>query len=67
MPKRGIGDRAEACVSALAERERIPFVAALGRPDDAPGIPPRSVNWLLYTSDPADARSSVDLGGRRIL
>ena len=43
VPKRGIGDRAEACISALAERERIPFVAALGRPDDAPGIATRSV------------------------
>ena len=42
-PKRGIGDRAQACVSALAERERIPFVAALGRADDAPGIATRSV------------------------
>ena len=37
VPKRGIGDRAEACVAALAERERIPFIAALGRPEDAPG------------------------------
>jgi len=43
VPKRGIGDRAEACISALAERERIPFVAALGRPDDAPGVATRSV------------------------
>ena len=43
VPKRGIGDRAEACVTALAERERIPFVAALGRPEDAPGIASRSV------------------------
>jgi len=43
VPKRGIGDRAEACVSALAERERIPFVAALGRAEDAPGIATRSV------------------------
>jgi DNA helicase II / ATP-dependent DNA helicase PcrA len=43
VPKRGIGDRAEACVGALAERERIPFVAALGRPEDAPGIATRSV------------------------
>ncbi|WP_115924152.1 DNA helicase PcrA [Calidifontibacter indicus] len=42
-PKRGIGDRAEACVSALAERERIPFVAALGQAADAPGIATRSV------------------------
>ena len=43
VPKRGIGERAEACVSALAQRERIPFVAALGRAADAPGIAPRSV------------------------
>ncbi|MFN8030842.1 MAG: DNA helicase PcrA [Dermatophilaceae bacterium] len=43
VPKRGIGDRAEACVAALAERERIPFIAALGRAADAPGIATRSV------------------------
>jgi DNA helicase-2/ATP-dependent DNA helicase PcrA len=43
VPKRGIGERAEACVAALAERERIPFIAALGRPEDAPGIVTRSV------------------------
>jgi DNA helicase II / ATP-dependent DNA helicase PcrA len=43
VPKRGIGDRAEACIAALAERERIPFIAALGRPEDAPGIATRSV------------------------
>jgi DNA helicase II / ATP-dependent DNA helicase PcrA len=43
VPKRGIGDRAQACLAALAERERIPFVAALGRAGDAPGIATRSV------------------------
>ena len=43
VPKRGIGDRAEACIAALAERERIPFIAALGRPEDAPAIATRSV------------------------
>jgi DNA helicase II / ATP-dependent DNA helicase PcrA len=42
-PKRGIGDRAVGAVSALAERERIPFVAALGRAEDAPAIASRSV------------------------
>ena len=42
-PRRGIGERAEACVAALADRERIPFVAALGRAADAPGIATRSV------------------------
>ena len=43
VPKRGIGDRAVACVGALADRERIPFVAALGRPEDAPAIATWSV------------------------
>ena len=42
-PGAGIGDRAEACLSALAERERIPFAAAIDRADQAPGINPRSL------------------------
>lgn len=42
VPKRGIGDRAQIAVGQLAERERIPFIAALGRVDDAPGIATRS-------------------------
>ncbi|HSK27145.1 MAG TPA: UvrD-helicase domain-containing protein, partial [Jiangellales bacterium] len=41
-PRRGIGDRAEACVEALASRERIPFGEALERAAEAPGIAPRS-------------------------
>jgi DNA helicase-2/ATP-dependent DNA helicase PcrA len=46
VPKRGIGDRAEAVVAALAERERITFVEALGRPEDAPGIATRSITCI---------------------
>jgi DNA helicase-2/ATP-dependent DNA helicase PcrA len=42
-PRRGIGDRAEACVEVLADRERIPFGQALARAADAPGIAARSV------------------------
>jgi DNA helicase-2/ATP-dependent DNA helicase PcrA len=41
-PRRGIGDRAVACVEALSSRERISFGAALRRADEAPGMPPRS-------------------------
>ena len=38
---RGIGDRAEACVTALAERERIPFAGPLLRAGrTAPGMAP---------------------------
>ncbi|MFJ7751714.1 DNA helicase PcrA [Arthrobacter sp. NPDC097144] len=43
-PKRGIGDRAEYSVAALAERERISFMAALRRAGEAPGLATRSLN-----------------------
>jgi DNA helicase II / ATP-dependent DNA helicase PcrA len=43
-PKRGIGDRAEGAVAALAERERISFSAALQRADEAPAMASRSLN-----------------------
>ncbi len=43
-PKRGIGDRAEFAVAALGERERISFMGALRRADQAPGMATRSVN-----------------------
>jgi ATP-dependent DNA helicase UvrD/PcrA len=46
VPKRGIGDRAEACVAALAERDRISFGAALARAQDAPGIATRSLTQV---------------------
>jgi DNA helicase-2/ATP-dependent DNA helicase PcrA len=63
VPKRGIGDRAEACVAALAERERIPFVAALGRPEDAPGIATRSVAAIKAFTDLLESLQTVHEGG----
>ncbi|WP_213452803.1 DNA helicase PcrA [Rhizomonospora bruguierae] len=45
-PRRGIGDRAEACVEALAARERVSFGAALSRAAEAPGINTRSANAI---------------------
>ncbi len=45
-PRRGIGDRAEACVEVLADRERIPFGQALARAAEAPGIAVRSVSAI---------------------
>jgi DNA helicase II / ATP-dependent DNA helicase PcrA len=45
-PKRGIGERAEACVEALAQRERIGFPEALDRVEEAPGISSRAVNAI---------------------
>jgi DNA helicase-2/ATP-dependent DNA helicase PcrA len=42
-PKRGIGDRAEACVDLLAQRSQTSFWKALGSAADAPGIATRSL------------------------
>jgi DNA helicase-2/ATP-dependent DNA helicase PcrA len=44
VPKRGIGDRAEAMLDALAARERISFGAAVDRADEAYGMAARSLN-----------------------
>ncbi|MDT0443649.1 DNA helicase PcrA [Streptomyces johnsoniae] len=44
VPKRGIGDRAEAMIEALALRERISFARALRRVDEAYGMAARSAN-----------------------
>jgi DNA helicase-2/ATP-dependent DNA helicase PcrA len=45
-PRRGIGDRAEACISALSTRDGISFGAALRKAADAPGISTRAVNGI---------------------
>ncbi|GAB3366296.1 DNA helicase PcrA [Modestobacter lapidis] len=45
-PKRGIGERAEACVEQLADRDRVPFAAALRRAAEAPGLATRSLKAI---------------------
>src|SRR5688572_4673390 len=45
-PRRGIGDRAEACVEALSTRDRISFGQALRGARDAPGISTRAANSI---------------------
>lgn len=44
VPKRGIGDRAEAMVEALSSRERVSYWEALRRADEAHGMATRSLN-----------------------
>ncbi|MEV8307011.1 DNA helicase PcrA [Streptomyces flavidovirens] len=44
VPKRGIGDRAEAMIDALSLREKISFPQALRRVDEAYGMAARSAN-----------------------
>ena len=43
VPKRGIGERAEACLQALAQREGLSFAQALRRCEDAYGMAARSL------------------------
>ena len=63
VPKRGIGDRAEACVAALADRDRVPFAAALARAEDAPGIATRSLTCIkAFVTLLGDLRSLVEGG-----
>ncbi|WP_329220335.1 DNA helicase PcrA [Streptomyces sp. NBC_01485] len=44
VPKRGIGERAEAMIDALSQREKISFTQALKRVDEAYGMASRSTN-----------------------
>jgi DNA helicase II / ATP-dependent DNA helicase PcrA len=64
-PKRGIGDRAEACVEALAQREKITFWEALRRAEEAPGIATRSLTCIRGFVDMVEElQSMVDAGER---
>ena len=67
---RGLGDVYKR--QALLPRRSAPGLSSFstaclsgGNPGGAGGTPP--MFCLLYTSDAADERSSVDLGGRRII
>ena len=62
-PRRGIGDRAEESVVALAARDRISFAAALARPGDVPGLAARSARAIEGFNDLiAGLRAMSDAG-----
>lgn len=64
-PKRGIGDRAVACVQALADRDRTTFWEALRRAEDAPGLATRSLAQIQgFVAMVEELQSMVD-GGER--
>ncbi len=64
-PKRGIGDRAEACVETLARRDRVGFWEALRRAEDAPGIASRSLNAVRgFVAMVEELQSMADAGER---
>jgi DNA helicase-2/ATP-dependent DNA helicase PcrA len=63
VPKRGIGDRAEAMVEAFAQRERMSFHAGLLRADQAPGIATRSIASIQAFTQMMEAiRTLVESG-----
>ena len=64
-PKRGIGDRAEACIESLATRDRITFWEALQRASEAPGLATRSLkNIEGFVELVEQLQSMVDAGER---
>ena len=64
-PKRGIGDRAVACVNAYAERERISFWSALQEAEKAPGLATRSLTCIQGFVDLVQELQSMVEAGER--
>jgi DNA helicase II / ATP-dependent DNA helicase PcrA len=65
VPKRGIGDRAEACVEVLAQRTGSTFWEALQRAEDAPEIATRSLRMIeSFVATIQGLQSMVDGGAR---
>lgn len=63
VPKRGIGDRAEAMIDALSQREKISFPQALKRVDEAYGMAARSTNAVKrFNALMEDLRTIVESG-----
>ncbi|WP_336920797.1 DNA helicase PcrA [Aquipuribacter sp. SD81] len=63
VPKRGIGDRAEALVAGFAESQGLSFGAALDRLDDVPGLAARSYNAVAgFVALMAELRALVAEG-----
>ncbi|WP_255954139.1 DNA helicase PcrA [Streptomyces odontomachi] len=63
VPKRGIGERAEAMIDALSQREKISFPQALRRVDEAYGMAARSANAVKkFNTLMEDLRTIVESG-----
>jgi DNA helicase II / ATP-dependent DNA helicase PcrA len=63
VPRRGIGDRTEESVAALANRDRTSFAAALVRPGDVPGLSPRAIRAVEgFNELMAGLRADADAG-----
>ena len=62
-PRRGIGDRAEACLEAFASRERVPFSEALRRCDEVAGMAARSAKAVAEFAALMDELRTLVAGG----
>ena len=62
-PRRGIGDRAEACLEAFASRERVPFAEALRRCDEVGGMAARSAKAVSEFAALMDELRTLVAGG----
>ncbi len=64
-PKRGIGDRAEACVEMLAQRTKTTFWEALRKASDAPDIVTRSLTCIeAFVAMIEELQDMVSAGAR---
>jgi len=64
VPKRGIGDRAEAAIASLASAERISFFDALQRSSEAPGLATRSSKQIQGFVDVMNLHRAMVAEGR---
>src|SRR5918993_1324164 len=63
VPKRGIGDRAEAAVAEWATKQGLSFGEALRRIDDIPGLATRSANQLRGFAELLDQHEGMVAAG----
>ncbi|MGI8994528.1 MAG: DNA helicase PcrA [Nocardioidaceae bacterium] len=65
VPKRGIGDRAEACVDVLSQRTGVSFWESLRKAEDAPAIATRSLkNIQAFVAAMEKLQQMVEQGER---
>jgi DNA helicase-2/ATP-dependent DNA helicase PcrA len=63
VPRRGIGDRTEESVAAIARWDRTSFAAALARPGDVPGLSARAIRAVgAFNELMAGLRADADAG-----